>query len=154
MPIDEEAVKAKLKAAFDAVDEDGDGVISAGDLKTVLENAGLHPTDDQVERVIAAADQDGSGNLAFEEFAAAVIKVAIVLFIGAKLKQLFDELDADGSGYITSDDLKALVDNAGYSDEVSPEAIDELVGKCDADGDGKISFQDFLGALKNYFENQ
>ena len=49
MPIDEEAVKAKLKAAFDAVDEDGDGVISAGDLKTVLENAGLHPTDDQVE---------------------------------------------------------------------------------------------------------
>ena len=70
------------------------------------------------------------------------------------MKQLFDELDADGSGYITSDDLKALVDNAGYSDEVSPEAIDELVGKCDADGDGKISFQDFLGALKNYFENQ
>ena len=49
MPVDEEAVKAKLKEAFDSVDEDGDGVISADDLKTVLENAGFQPTDDQVE---------------------------------------------------------------------------------------------------------
>lgn len=154
MPIDEEAVKQKLKEAFDSVDEDGDGVISADDLKTVLENAGFKPTDDQCEAIIAAADQDGSGNLAFEEFAMAVLKVAVVLIIAATLRALFNALDTDGSGYITADNLKSIVEEAGYSDQVSPDAIDELIGKCDADGDGRVGFEDFLLALKAHIESQ
>ena len=73
---------------------------------------------------------------------------------GAALRELFNALDADGSGYITADNLKEIVAQAGYSDQVSDDAIDELIGKCDADGDGRVGFEDFLGALKEHIESQ
>lgn len=46
--INEEEIRAKLQQAFKAADEDGDGLIDAGDLMSALKHAGLSPSKEQV----------------------------------------------------------------------------------------------------------
>lgn len=68
------------------------------------------------------------------------------------LKKAFEAIDADGSGFISPDDIRSVVDNAGYSEKVSDDQIAEVVGACDADGDGKISFEEFVKGIASLIE--
>ena len=49
MAVNAEEIKAKLQAAFEAIDADGDGAVSHDDLKAVLTEAGLKATDEQIQ---------------------------------------------------------------------------------------------------------
>lgn len=58
-----------------------------------------------------------------------------------KTRQDFDEIDADGDGYITASELlTALVkDNSKVSDD----NIFAIVTMADSDGDNKISYEEY-----------
>ncbi|XP_041365283.1 calmodulin-2/4-like isoform X3 [Gigantopelta aegis] len=60
--------QAELKAAFKEFDTDGSGVITAGELRTKLEEQGWKFNDEQFERLTKQADVNGDGNISFEEF--------------------------------------------------------------------------------------
>jgi len=145
--IDEEELKARLQEAFNAVDGDGDGIISHDDLKGALEGAGYTPTDDIVQEIIARADEDGSGNISFEEFAKAIIILGIKIRIVMALKRAFIAMDVDNTGFITVDNVKTLRDEIGAT-QITDERIEEVFGKCDANEDGQVSFEEFLLGLK------
>jgi len=145
--IDEEELRARLQEAFAAVDADEDGVISHDDLKGALEGAGYTPTDDIVEAIIARADEDGSGNISFEEFAKAIIILGIKIRIIMALKRAFVAMDVDNTGYITVDNLKTLRDEVGAT-QITDERIEEVFGNCDANDDGAVNFEEFLVAIR------
>lgn len=65
----------ELKEAFRVFDEDGDGLISAADLKGVLTRLGLADGDD-VQRMICHVDKNSDGFVDFEEFKLMMTKVA------------------------------------------------------------------------------
>jgi Ca2+-binding EF-hand superfamily protein len=65
----------------------------------------------------------------------------------AALRELFNEFDTDNSGFITPDNLRQLINDAGYADQVTDDEITELVAKVDTTGDGKISFEEFLAVF-------
>ena len=44
-------------------DADGGGSVAADELKAVLDDMGLEPTEEQVAAVIAEVDKDGSGEV-------------------------------------------------------------------------------------------
>merc|ERR1712100_319988 len=56
----------ELAEAFRVFDRDGNGFISASDLRHVMTNLGERMTDEEVEEITRAADGDGRINL--EEF--------------------------------------------------------------------------------------
>jgi calmodulin len=61
----------ELKAAFQAMDSNGDGFISKDELKSMLASLG-EPVDDAViNEMIALADTNGDGKVDFNEFVAA-----------------------------------------------------------------------------------
>lgn len=153
MPIDVDAIKAKLQEAFDAVAGD-DGKISADDLKKVLVDAGLKPTDDQCAELLAAADKDGSGSLNFEEFAEAVIAVGIRILIAALVRAAFEALDVDNTGLISKDNVRTVVENVNVGDKVTDEMIDNVFEAADTSGDGQISFEEFVNALVELVEDE
>ena len=58
------------REAFDLFDADNSGVIDAKELKVVLRALGFEPTKEEIRKLIADADKDGSGTINFDEFIA------------------------------------------------------------------------------------
>ena len=53
----------ELKKTFDIFDIDGNGFISADEIKKTMENIGEPLTDDEVRDMIKAADRNGDGKI-------------------------------------------------------------------------------------------
>ena len=59
---------AKLKRAFDMFDEDGSGVISADEIKSVLGLTSDPTINEKITEIIQQVDVNGDGEVSFEEF--------------------------------------------------------------------------------------
>jgi len=58
----------EIKEAFKVFDKDGNGYISAAELKHVMNNLGEKLADQEVDEMIREADVDGDGQINYEEF--------------------------------------------------------------------------------------
>merc|ERR1712160_86706 len=58
----------ELIEAFKVFDRDGNGLISAAELRHVMTNLGEKLTDEEVDEMIKEADIDGDGHINYEEF--------------------------------------------------------------------------------------
>ena len=58
----------ELREAFQVFDKDGDGFISADELKDVMMNLGEELTDEEINEMITEADIDGDGKVSYEDF--------------------------------------------------------------------------------------
>ena len=64
-----------------------------------------------------------------------------------KLKCQFEELDADSSGFITRDELRQAAKQTNSQGTLSEKEIDDFIEAADADGDGKISLEEWIDAM-------
>jgi calmodulin len=64
-----------------------------------------------------------------------------------ELVQAFKEFDKDGSGFISTDELKQVIASIGI--ELSDEEIKEMFKEVDKSGDGRISFDEFASVLSD-----
>ena len=58
----------ELKEAFRVFDKDGNGFISAAELRHIMTNLGEKLTDEEVDEMLREADIDGDGQINYEEF--------------------------------------------------------------------------------------
>ena len=57
----------EFREAFQLFDKDGDGHVTAKELRVVFDSLGQKPTDEELMAMIAEVDADGSGEMEFEE---------------------------------------------------------------------------------------
>ena len=62
-----------------------------------------------------------------------------------KSAKAFQEIDADGSGQLSPDEIEGALKRLKVT--VNDEKLKELVKSCDADGDGNISYPEFVDGL-------
>jgi len=141
--VDEKAI-TQLRDAFIALDVDGDGVLTAEELKTCLAGS-MQNIPDDIQKLAQELDVDGSGGIDYTEFIAAALDMKMYTQEEACWKA-FTALDKDGNGQITAEELKQAL----HSDELGETAADmmEIIADVDSNGDGQISFEEFLGMMR------
>ena len=64
----ESGIEEELIEAFKVFDRDGNGMISAHELRFVMSTSGEQLTEDDIEEMIRQADENGDGYIDYEEF--------------------------------------------------------------------------------------
>jgi Ca2+-binding EF-hand superfamily protein len=65
---EERTVDQELMEAFKAFDKDGNGYISATELKSMMRSLGDRVSDEDVQKIIAEVDVNGDGMVSYEEY--------------------------------------------------------------------------------------
>ncbi|RCN36570.1 EF hand [Ancylostoma caninum] len=156
-----------LKGIFREFDLNGDGFIQRDELRSVMQKMGQSPTEEELDAMFNAADQDHDGNIDFKvdyptismiSFKTAehsertmviainwgvalseFLQIAHANPLSLSLKAVFEELDVDGDGYITRSELRTAFQRMGHS--LSDQDIKAIYKHVDANNDGKINFQ-------------
>lgn len=136
--IDDEKMGA-YKEAFSLFDQDGNGSISSGELKNVMKSLNIEMGDADVERMIKEVDADASGNIEFNEFVALMMRYEDQ--DQKDIAEAFEIIDRDGSGVISSMELKQALLMLGQ--RLSDAEIDDMILEADVDGNGEINREEF-----------
>lgn len=103
-----------LKQAFDLFDVDGSNSIDENELKDAMLALGFEASKQDVARIMAEIDKDGSGTIDFEEFLNMMrTKMLEEKDMEDELSRIFYIFDDDGSGTIDFYKLKKVAQEIG-----------------------------------------
>jgi len=131
----------QLRAAFDQFDTSNDGTISLDEFREAMTK--FEYSDEEIASLFGSVDMDKSGKINYTEFLAATLGVHGHIQED-RLAEAFDRLDADDTGYISKKNIKNIL-GADYTRE----RVEEVLQGADLDDDGRISFEEFLKAVRS-----
>ncbi|KAG7367774.1 protein kinase family protein [Nitzschia inconspicua] len=141
----------ELRTAFDELDEDNHGTINYREFKKVLsqsQHTRKKLPDKELKSLFQELDQNQTGVINYTEFLAATLDTRMLVERGL-IRSAFDKLDLDQSGYIQPDELEEFL---GHS--IPRETIQDTFQQLDQDGDGKISYTEFMALFENEQETR
>jgi calmodulin len=141
--LDKEQI-AILQKAFDTFAQ-GQTFITPDMVGSILRMMGTAFTAETLAETIAEVDEDGSGEIEFEEFTILASKFIIEEDdedVQKELKEAFRLYDKEGAGYITTDILKQILHE--IDDTLTPEDLDSMIIEIDEDGSGTVDFDEFM----------
>ncbi len=136
-----------LYKKFLTLDSDKSGAISMDEFLKIPALA----SNPLLARIVRIFDKDGSDSVEFSEF----IHALSVFHSGSstdKLSFVFKIYDIDGDGFISNGELfKVLKMMVGdnLADTQLQQLVDKTIINADADGDGKVSFKEFLAVVED-----
>ena len=136
----------EYKMAFSLFDENGDGSISSIEIEQVMQKMGYKPTKEEVNDMLNELDVDQNGTIDFNEFITLMSKQSKPKDEDEELREAFKVFDKDGSGNISSIELKQVMITLG--EKMTDDDIAAMIKGADIDGDGQISFTEFLKMMK------
>jgi len=134
-------------ASFKDADLNGDGKISAAELKALLCDKLENVTDAEAQHIIDGLDNDGDGFLQFDEYIEVVNEFVTDKMTRDDMLAAFEHMDADGNGHITKDELKDFMKKAGQ--RISKKELKQMMKDADKNDDGKVNYQEFLKMVAN-----
>lgn len=164
-----------IRAIFDLLDMDGDGILSKDELTTALHrlryadsSSKFHSHDSlstlesfhsELSELTAYVDLDGNGQIEYSEFAAACLDSSTYTQESTE-KAVFRLLDRDGDGRIGQGELKRALGwtngEVSSQPELPPADLDfisQIISVADADKDGFIGTEDFKAILDSDSDN-
>lgn len=138
----------RLGKRFRKLDLDNSGSLSVEEFMSLPELQ-QNPL---VQRVIEIFDEDGNGEVDFQEFIQGVSQFSVKGDKESKLRFAFQIYDIDKDGFISNGELfnvlKMMVGN-NLKDSQLQQIVDKTIVNADKDGDGKISFSEFCAVVGN-----
>lgn len=136
---------AMLRKAFDMFDREKKGFIHTNMVGTILRTLGQTFEESDLRELIAEIDQDGSGELEFDEFLALTARFLVEEDAEAmqeELREAFRLYDKEGNGYINVSDLRDIL--RALDDKLTEDELDEMIAEIDTDGSGTVDFDEFM----------
>lgn len=135
----------EIKDAFDLFDTDKSGKIDTSDLKQAMQSQGFELKSPVIYKMVCEIDIEGRGKVDFAEFLDLMTEQDVQESSKEELRKVFNLFDVDQIGFIELNNLKRIVKELGES--LKEEEIVDLITKSDADGDGRVSFQEFYDIM-------
>ncbi|XP_022773974.1 probable calcium-binding protein CML41 [Durio zibethinus] len=132
-----------MKEVFRHFDGDGDGKISALELRAYFGSVGEYMSHEDAQRVINDLDSDGDNLLDYQDFLK-LMKREAGRHDGDDhdLKKAFEMFESEkGSGRITPEGLQRMLSRLG--DDKSYDECVAMIQVYDTDGNGVLDFQEF-----------
>ncbi|XP_028130419.1 troponin C, isoallergen Bla g 6.0201-like isoform X2 [Diabrotica virgifera virgifera] len=138
-----------LKSTFDAFDIERKGYIEADMIGTIIEMLGTRVTAADLD-IIDEIDEDGNGEVSFEEFANLAAKFMVeededTEAIQLELKGAFRLYDKEGNGFITIEVLREILRE--LDEKLTEDDLDNMIDEIDADGSGTVDWDEFKAVM-------
>ena len=138
----------EYKEAFDMFDKDGSGTISVIEIVKIMKNFGYPIKKSEAQQMIAEIDDNGDGELDFEEFVTLMEKQTN--YVEETDEELvlraFKSFDKDHDGKITNYEFKYILTQMG--NKFSEDELNQLFDICKLDINGTLTYQDFINFWK------
>ncbi|POS86188.1 calcineurin regulatory subunit B [Erysiphe pulchra] len=138
----------RIRKRFMKLDKDNSGTIERDEFLS-LPQISSNPL---ATRLIAIFDEDGGGDVDFQEFVSGLSAFSSRGNKEQKLRFAFKVYDVDRDGYIGNGELfivlKMMV-GSNLKDQQLQQIVDKTMMEADLDGDGKISFEEFTKMVEN-----
>jgi len=141
--LDKEQI-AILQKAFDSFAQ-GKGYITPETVGAILRAMGQPFVDSTLREMIAEVDEDGSGQIEFEEFIILASKFIVeedAEALQKELKDAFRLYDKEGNGFIPTSCLKEILRE--LDNDLSDADLDGMIDEIDEDGSGTVDFDEFM----------
>ncbi|KAK6153891.1 hypothetical protein DH2020_013530 [Rehmannia glutinosa] len=115
--------------------------ITSEELGTVLRSLGQNPTEAELQDMINEAD-DLNGKIDFPEFLNLMVAQMKDADSEEALREAFNLFDKDQNGLISAAELHQVMTTLG--ENVTDEEVDEMIREADLDGDGQVSYEEFV----------
>ena len=122
------------------------GTIDAKELKVAMRALGFEPKKEEIRKMIAEIDRDGSGTVDFNEFLAMMTTKMGERDSREEILKAFRLFDDDETGKISFRNLKRVANELG--EKMSDEELQEMIDEADRDGDGEINQDEFFRIMK------
>jgi Ca2+-binding EF-hand superfamily protein len=122
---------ASLEDLFSSIDSDGDGSVSKTELKSFADSLSA-----QMQSTLLGAQESGGAQGAFGPPPPPPGE-------GKSAADMMSEMDTDGDGSVSSDELKAFGEAHGPKSSERASKAEEAFASADTDGDGKLSSTEF-----------
>nr|AAB87526.1 calcineurin subunit B [Neurospora crassa] len=138
----------RLRMRFMKLDKDNSGTIEREEFLSLPQIS----TNPLATRMIAIFDEDGGGDVDFQEFVSGLSAFSSKGNKEQKLRFAFKVYDIDRDGYISNGELfivlKMMV-GSNLKDQQLQQIVDKTIMEADLDKDGKISFEEFTKMVEN-----
>ena len=112
-----------------------------------MEHFGDAVSDEEIRRIFDAVDYNKTNNIDYSEFIVAAMQRR-QLNSQDKLQAAFHIFDRDGSGIISEDDIRSVL-QFSESDQQSSEALKALLKQVDENNEGEMSFEEFFVMMRS-----
>ena len=127
---------------FNSFDRNKDGTIDASELAVAMRELGVTSTPRDVEQMIASVDLDKNGSINREEF---MLLMQGMINKPVDYRHIFRAFDPNADGYVTFQELKSVMNAIG--EVISDDDVQTMINEADGDGDGRVSFTEFVNFL-------
>ena len=136
----------ELREAFNIFDKYSDGAIALDKLILLLKSLKQNPTQNEIKEL---AETFGNLKINFNQFLIIMAKRIEKKNIDEDkyFRSLFDVMDRNKNGKISLEEIKYLISHSNV--DISDEDIKFLTKEADSDGDGLISYDEFLIFMKD-----
>ncbi|CDW54360.1 ATP dependent DNA helicase [Trichuris trichiura] len=130
--------------AFRGLDTNGTGVVTPRDISVRMMRLGIPHSIDDLAFAVREIAGDGSEEVDFNTLIPLFTYQAEAEEDIVELRETFNIFDRNGDGYITTTELKQVLDDLG--DPASDEDVRNIIASTDSDQDGLINFEGAIDA--------
>jgi calcium-dependent protein kinase len=131
--------KESLAAMFKQFDINGDGKLNAEEISNLMRHIGH--SEDEAKILLSMWDEDKDGVIDMDELKTGFAASKLGEQTRKELAESFKRFDADGDGFVSAAEIEKMC-------SMKADDTRKLIAEVDKNGDGRISFEEWLIAIK------